>query len=92
MKEAEAALDRAAYEKYPHLTEAEIKALVVDDKWLATVGTRLHGEIERLNHALAQRLRTLAERYQDRLPDLSNKVAALEAEVTDHLKRMGFAA
>ena len=31
-KELEVALDRRAYEKYPKLTEAEIKTLVVDDK------------------------------------------------------------
>ena len=92
LKEAEIALDRAAYEKYPELSEAEIKALVVDDKWLATVGLRIHGEIERLNHTLAQRVQTLAERYEDRLPNLSDKVATLEAKVNAHLKKMGFAA
>jgi type I restriction enzyme M protein len=33
VRESEAALDRLAYEKYPTLSEAEIKTLVVDDKW-----------------------------------------------------------
>jgi type I restriction enzyme M protein len=35
LRESEAALDRLAYEKYPTLSETEIKALVVDDKWMA---------------------------------------------------------
>ena len=35
LKDAEAALDAKAYAQYPKLTEAEIKTLVVDDKWLA---------------------------------------------------------
>ena len=34
LKEAEAKLDSLAYSKYPTLTEAEIKTLVVEDKWL----------------------------------------------------------
>ncbi len=37
IRDAEAALDQLAYDKYPKLTEAEIKTLVVDDKWLTTV-------------------------------------------------------
>ncbi|MDI1277491.1 hypothetical protein [Methylobacter sp.] len=37
LKEAEAALDALAYAKYPALTEAEIKMLVVEDKWLAAI-------------------------------------------------------
>jgi type I restriction enzyme M protein len=35
LRESEAALDRRACEKYPTLSETEIKALVVDDKWMA---------------------------------------------------------
>lgn len=34
IKEADAALDKLAYEKYPQLSVDEIKTLVVDDKWL----------------------------------------------------------
>src|SRR5690606_20584992 len=34
-READAALDAAALAKYAELAEADIQALVVDDKWLA---------------------------------------------------------
>jgi hypothetical protein len=37
LKDAEADLDAKAYAHYPKLTEAEIKTLVVDDKWLAAL-------------------------------------------------------
>jgi integrase/recombinase XerD len=37
IREAEAALDQLAYDKYPKLTEAEIQTLVVDDKWLTSL-------------------------------------------------------
>ncbi|RWK68314.1 type I restriction-modification system subunit M [Mesorhizobium sp.] len=91
LRDAEAALDLAAYKKYPKLSEAEIKVLAVDDKWLAAIDARIHGEMDRISHALARRVRTLAERYEVRLPDLVANVTALESKVSGHLKRMGFA-
>ena len=42
-------LDAAAYAKYPKLTEAEIKTLVVDDKWLAALAAAIHGEMDRIS-------------------------------------------
>jgi type I restriction enzyme M protein len=91
IKEAEAALDLAAYKKYPSLSEAEIKVLVVDDKWLAKIDARIHGEMDRISQALTQRARMLAERYESRLSDIVANVAVLEAKVNKHLMRMGFA-
>lgn len=90
IREAESALDLATYKKYPKLSEAEIKALAVNDKWLAVIDARIHGEMDRISHALTQRVQTLAERYEVRLPDLTIKVTALEAKVNAHLERMGF--
>src|SRR4030066_448440 len=43
LKEAEADLDAKPYAHYPKLTEAEIKTLVVDDKWLAALDKEIHG-------------------------------------------------
>ncbi|RWR31982.1 type I restriction-modification system subunit M [Sinirhodobacter populi] len=91
IKEAEAALDLAAYKKYPKLSQDEIRVLAVDDKWLAAIDARIHGEMDRISQALTQRVQTLAELYEVRLPDLVANVAALEAKVSEHLKRMGFA-
>ncbi|NQY82482.1 MAG: hypothetical protein HRT36_05560 [Alphaproteobacteria bacterium] len=91
IKEAKTMLNKAAYEKYPTLTESEIKTLVVEDKWLASIDTLIHNEMDRISQALTQRVRTLAERYEMRMPDLIADVVALEAKVNGHLKKMGFA-
>ena len=68
LKEAEADLDAKAYAKYPKLTEAEIKTLVVDDKWLAALDAAIHGEMDRISQALTQRVKELAERYETPMP------------------------
>ena len=91
VKEADAALDAAAYAKYPTLIEAEVQVLVVDDKWLATLDAAVHGEMDRLSQQLTARVKELAERYEAPLPQLNECVAELEARVSRHLERMGFA-
>jgi type I restriction enzyme M protein len=90
IKDAEAALDTLAYEKYPTLSEDEVKTLVVDDKWLATLNAEIHGEMDRISQSLTQRVKELAERYEDTLPALTDKVADMESKVSQHLERMGF--
>ena len=91
LKGAEAALDVAAYAKYPKLSEAEIKTLAVDDKWLGALETAVHGEMERISQGLTRRVRELAERYETDLPQLVDRVAELQSRVNSHLERMGFA-
>ena len=91
IKEAEAALDQRVYTHYPTLTEAEIKVLVVDDKWLTMLGAAVQGELDRVSQTLTGRVRQLAERYAEPLPKLEDEVEILAARVAGHLKRMGFA-
>ena len=90
LKEAEAALDARAYAHYPKLKEAEIKTLVVDDKWLATLSAAIHGEMDRISQALTRRVKELAERYETPMPQMVSRVAELEARVNRHLETMGF--
>jgi len=90
IKEAEAALDALAYAKYPTLTEAEIKTLVVEDKWLTAISAAIHGEMDRISQALTQRVKELAERYETPLPQQVGKVLELERKVAAHLAKMGF--
>jgi type I restriction enzyme M protein len=89
VKEQEAELDRLAYEKYPTLTEAEIKTLVVDDKWMARLTAAVQGELERVSQTLTGRIRELAERYATPLPQLTDEVATRAARVEGHLAKMG---
>ena len=90
LKDAEAELDALAYAKYPKLTEAEIKTLVVDDHWLAALDAAIHGEMDRISQRLTQRVKELAERYETPLPLLEKNVATLSANVAAHLQKMGF--
>jgi type I restriction enzyme M protein len=87
---AEVDLDTKAYAQYPKLTEADIKTLVVDDKWLGVLDAAIHGEMNRMSQQLTLRVKQLAERYETPLPQMVDRVAALEANVNGHLKTMGF--
>ncbi len=90
IKEAEGALDKLAYAKYPKLTETEIKTLVVEDKWMAAIVIAVRGEMDRISQALTQRVKELSERYETPLPQAVDQVARLEQVVKTHLERMGF--
>ena len=76
---------------YAKLSTAELKALVVDDKWLATLQADVQTELDRVSQALSGRIRQLAERYATTLPALNTEVEALAAKVNAHLEKMGFA-
>jgi type I restriction enzyme M protein len=91
LKELDADLDVKVYAHYPMLSEAEIKALVVDDKWLGALDKDIHGEMDRISQALTQRVKELAERYETPLPRMVERVAELETKVNRHLQKMGFA-
>jgi len=90
IKDAEAALDAKALARYPMLSEDEVKTLVVDDKWMCTMATAIHGEMDRISQALTQRVRELAERYETPLPQAVTKVSNMEERVNHHLAKMGF--
>ncbi len=89
VREQDAALDALAYGKYASLTVAEIKTLVVDDKWMARLSTEVRGELDRVSQTLTGRIRELAERYATPLPALVDELAALSARVDAHLAMMG---
>ena len=78
------------YSRYPKLTVAEIKTLVVDDKWLAALEVMIHGELDRVSQQITRRIKELAERYETPLPEMTRRVAELESRVNHHLTRMGF--
>jgi type I restriction enzyme M protein len=90
IKEANAELDNKLYTKYPTLTQDEVKTLVVDDKWMATIERDIHTEMDRISQRLTQRIKELAERYETTLPLLTEEVQELENKVAVHLERMGF--
>ena len=91
LKVSQEDLDARLGAKYPELNENEIKTLVVDDKWLATLAAAVQGELDRVSQTLTGRIRELAERYATPLPDLTYEIAAITSRVEEHLKKMGFA-
>lgn len=91
IKAAEAALDAQALAQYPQLTTAEIQSLVVEDKWMASLRSAIAAETDRTSQTLTQRIKELADRYDTPVPELTRRVAELEAKVNAHLAKMGFA-
>jgi type I restriction enzyme M protein len=91
VKDAQKALDARVTAQYGRFTEVEIKTLVVEDKWLATLAASVQGELNRVSQELTGRIRQLAERYATPVPTLIDDVERLAARVDGHLKKMAFA-
>lgn len=89
IREAEAALDKLSYEKYPTLTQTAVQSLVIDDKWMAMLTGTLQHELDRVSQTLTGRIQELAERYSTPLQLLTDEVSALAARVEGHLSKMG---
>jgi type I restriction enzyme M protein len=83
-------LDKKLLEKYATITEEEIKQLVVENKWIASIENTVKNEMQRISQRLAGRIKELAERYESPLPVILNEVEELEEKVNDHLAKMGF--
>ena len=87
-KAAQEDLDQKIDTKYPRLTEAEIKTLVVDNKWIVRLSASVQSEIDRVSQTLNGRIRQLAERYARPLPALVDELEMLSTRVNEHLKTM----
>lgn len=90
IKKQDEALDKLAYNKYPTLTEADVKTIVIDDKWLPNIQTAVKTEMERVSQQLTGRIKELIARYETPMPKLNKEVQALEEKVNAHLLKMGF--
>ena len=90
IKDAEKDLEKKVLVKYPTFTEEEIKALVVENKWMDELSARVLGEIDRLSQTLTGRVKELAERYAEPMAEVTSDVETLTKKVEDHLAKMGF--
>jgi len=91
VKEIAADIDLRVFEKIPEMPEAEIKELVLHDKWLGHLERGITEEVERMTQQLANRVKTLEERYSRTLPSLNDDVEIYSTLVDKHLKKMGLA-
>lgn len=88
-KEAQDALDIATLKQYGKLTEDDVKTIVVDYKWAATILGSILGEVNALTHVLVNRLQDLSDRYAETLAELDADLAHLEPKIAQHLAAMG---
>ena len=89
VKDAQLALDEQVLAHYATLTEAEIKTLVVNDKWVASIQSAIESEVQRVIQALTERVKELEERYADPLPVLAQEVEGYSVKVEKHLRNIG---
>ena len=90
LKDAQFALEKKVKAKYKALSEDEIKTLVVNDKWIATLEEGISSEMDRISQRLTGRIKELAERYGMPLPMMEDEVEKLTKKVEGHLAKMGF--
>lgn len=91
LKQAEVDLDTKVEKRYATLTVAEIKQLLVEQKWFAAIYAGIDAIHTAVSHHLSSRVTELVERYEFTLKECENEVTDYEAKVKSHLERMGFA-
>jgi len=89
IKAAQTDLDKKVIAKYQQLTAEEIKVLVIEDKWFSTLRQDVKTEMDSISQRLTGRIKELAERYGETLPQLEHEVAELSKTVEGHLQKMG---
>ena len=88
-RDAQFSLDTKVLARYTALNEAEIKTIVVKDKWFTSIQASIEDEVRRLAQQLTGRVKELEERYAQPLPQLDSEVEALGVKVEGHLRAMG---
>ncbi len=89
IKQAETDLDTATLKQYGKLSEKEVRSLVIEDKWLASIQSHIHAEIDSISQRLTGRIKELAQRYENTMTELNHEVSGLEGNVSAHLQKMG---
>ena len=88
VKDAAAKLHEKALAQYGMLTTEDIKALVIDDKWGATIATGISAELVAAVQRFTSRLHILADRYGATVDELDREIETLAARVAEHLAAM----
>ena len=90
IKAAQKELDELVLAKYEALTAEEIKHLLFDKKWMATLSHSVSDEIEQILSDYAARVILIAKRYEHTLSEIEDKTAKARSEVMAALERMGY--
>jgi type I restriction enzyme M protein len=89
VKEATTKVEEHTLAQYGRLTTDEIKKLVIDDKWDATIAAGIESELVTVVQRFTARLHVLADRYEVTVVELDAEVQVLSAKVAEHLAAMG---
>ncbi len=89
VKDAQEELDLVTLKKYGNLTEQDIKALVLHDKWSNTISTRIASTVDQLTAVLVNRIQELGIRYSDTVASQMAELNRHDAKVVGHLAAMG---
>ncbi len=89
LKDATDELNLEVFKKYPTLSIEDIKMIVIEDKWLKYISKQIDEEVNRVTTSLANRIKTLEERYKEPLKTIEGDVNVLSSKVEEHLKAMG---
>lgn len=87
IKEKKQALTLLIETKYATLAEDETKILVVDKKWLATIFSMVHREMQEITYQLTSKIIVIVERYEQTLTDMVKEVGEYETKVIEHLQK-----
>jgi type I restriction enzyme M protein len=82
-------LDELTLAKFKTLSEAEVRILVVEDKWLASLQAAIQTEIDAISQRLTGRIKELANRYENTMGELDSQTQTMEEKVATHLENMG---
>jgi len=86
IKSAAASLDQLALKRYGGLSEADVKDLVIRDKWFRALEITLEKEFQGLLSVLGGRVKEVNERYDETLIEIKLQVQSLELAIEKHLK------
>lgn len=90
IKALESKLDNKLLKKYTELTETDVRELVVERKWIKHIEERFKDELDNIILSFTTRIKELAERYAQSLPEINKQTEEYEEKVKKHLEVMGF--
>lgn len=90
IKELKYDLLTAIIVKYTKLSEEEIKRLVIEKKWFASLDSIFQVQMQHISQQITSKVSSLAERYEQTLFEIESEIVDLETKVANHLKQMGY--
>ena len=90
LKALQVELTTKVIKKYQSLPVSELKTLVVEKKWTASVLERCNNEMQRITQDISSNITSLAARYSATLSEIEAEVQQYENLVSQHLRDMGY--